>query len=285
MINNDSTSNKAMGGDPKSLSITSSLARPNANNSTTFTLAPPPPPLSTHEFFPDTLYGSFGFQNQQALCFGSSIQPTRTVSSSYDNHCQYSSNIIPSITPFISTTDLSKEAYNGYQNMDVATTATTTTTTSTSHESNSTATNNINDHLNSNNGSFFDSFSWASITDHSSSGKSNKDVQINSNNIALDGTNPDEIKWSEYLQSTTPLLLAPLHQHSTTTNTTSNGANNTSYGEIKTEASLMPFTSPSTWHQNQQPSPSPSPSMPSFHASDMYNKDLQRLAEAFGPIF
>ncbi|XP_021772542.1 transcription factor MYB61-like [Chenopodium quinoa] len=296
MINNNDnnntpinlTSNNKPINDPKSLSMASSLAHPNTNaNSTTFSLAPPP--LSTHEFFPDTLYGSFGFQNQQGICFGSSLQtPTRTYdnnnNNSNNNHCQYTSNMMPSIIPFISSTDLAKEAYNGYQNMDVAAT-TTTTTTSTSHESGSTTTNtttnnNINDHLSNNNsGSFFDSFSWATLTDHSSSGKSNKDnnIQINSNNIGLDGTNPDEIKWSEYLQSTTPLLLAPHnHHHQSTTST-----NTSSYGEIKTEASsLMPFT---TWHQNQQPSTPPP--MPGFHGTDMYNKDLQRLAEAFGQIF
>lgn len=280
--------------DHKSLSNSSMARSLSHNNSTSFTLAPPPP-LSTHEFFPDTLYESFGFHNNQGICFASNIQtPSRTTNSSYDNHCQYTSNMMPSMIPFMSNADLSKEAYNGFHhhNMDIATTTTTTaTTTSTSHESssNNNTTTNINDHHlnNSNNGSFFENFSWASLTEnnHSPTTKCNKDVQFNgttntSNHHGLVGTNPDEIKWSEYLQSNNPLLLAP-----TNNTTTNHGANtsSTTYGEIiKTEASLMPFTSTSSWHQ--QPSPSPPP-MPSFHGSDMYNKDLQRLAEAFGQIF
>ncbi|KAH9619089.1 hypothetical protein KSS87_010722 [Heliosperma pusillum] len=83
--------------------------------------------------------------------------------------------------------------------------------------------------------------------------------------------NPDEIKWAEYLH--TPLLLNP-HNQST---------NHGNYGEIKTESS-MPFTTTSNWHQIAPPT---TPPLSTFHGggSDMYNKDLQRLAEAFGQIF
>ncbi|XP_010674459.2 transcription factor MYB61 [Beta vulgaris subsp. vulgaris] len=278
MINNDTTTTINLT-NTNTTSTAAAATTNHTNNSTTFTLSspplPPPQQLSTHEFFPDSIYGSFGFHqnNQAAICFNnSSLQTTsrNNVTTSYDNHCHYS---IPSIIPFISTTDFGN---NGYQNIDNTTTTTTATTTSTSHESSNN--NTMHDHLNNNNnnnnnnGSFFDNFSWATITDQSSSVKPNKNIQINSSNIGLDVTNPDEIKWSEYLQ--TPLLLTP----------TNNGANTSTYGEIKTEtSSIMPFTSSSTWHQNQQPSPPPP--MPSFHGSDMYNKDLQRLAEAFGQIF
>ncbi|KAL2941787.1 Transcription factor MYB61 [Bienertia sinuspersici] len=241
------------------------------------------------------------FHNQQspAICFTTSSKlipsHTHSSSSSYEtNHCQHpytsSSNMIPLYN------NSSSFHHHHHQNVDNV-----AVTTSTSHESCTTNDQHLNNTTNNNssNGSFFENFSWASFTDnnhnngnnhHSSSSTpkiTNKDVQINSTNHGLEGTNPDEIKWSEYLQSSTPLLLAPTNNNNHTTTTNNNHvANTTSFGEIiKNEASsLMPFTSSSSWHPNHHHQPSPSP-MPNFHGSDMYNKDLQRLAEAFGQIF
>ncbi|KAL2924794.1 Transcription factor MYB61 [Bienertia sinuspersici] len=302
--NNNSSSRKT-----DKISSVSAMLNNNSNNNnhtseiigSSFTL--PQPPLSTtHEFFPDnTMFGSFSFHNQQspAICFttSSNLIPshTRSSSSSYEtNHCQHpytsSGNMIPLYN------NSSSFHHHHHQNVDNV-----AVTTSTSHESCTTNDQHLNNTTNNNssNGSFFENFSWASFTDnnhnngnnhHSSSSTpkiTNKDVQINSTNHGLEGTNPDEIKWSEYLQSSTPLLLAPTNNNNLTTNNTNNhAANAASFGEIiKNEASsLMPFTSSSSWHPNHHHQPSPSP-MPNFHGSDMYNKDLQRLAEAFGQIF
>lgn len=141
----------------------------------------------------------------------------------------------------------------GYQSANATTT---TTTTSTSHESTTSNNNTINhDHQlqissNINNSSFFDP-----------------------NFSGLEGPNPNEIKWSEYLQ--TPLILA----HQSANNNNSNNTNTNNYGEIKEEG--MQFMGASSWQQNQQ---SPMP-LVNFPGSDMYSKDLQRLSEAFGQIF
>ena len=126
----------------------------------------------------------------------------------------------------------------------------------------------------------FESFSWAL----SDSCKSNKQVVQILNGLEGQGQdpNPDEIKWSAYLQ--TPLILASQGGGNNNTNSAGSSANhnNNAYGEIKMES--MPFissTSSSTWLQPQQQVVP----MPGFQSSDLYNKDLQRLAEAFGQIF
>ncbi|XP_074321033.1 transcription factor MYB61-like [Silene latifolia] len=270
---NASATNKAIG-EPKSSMTPSTSFVVNNNNPTSFTLAsqqqqPNQASISTHEFFPQTLYGSYGFQNQQSLCFNSII-PTSNQSnnSAYIDPIQCNSSSIMSnpMIPFIS---------NNNNNNNTA--ATTTTTTSTSHDSN---------------GSFYDTFSWALTDNNNNNNNSNDNSNSNNNNnnnnnnlcsnklskqvthmnaAGLSDPNPDEIKWAEYLH--TPLLLNP-HNQST---------NHGNYGEIKTESS-MPFTSTSNWHQLAPPT---TPPLPGFHggSSDMYNKDLQRLAEAFGQIF
>ncbi|KAK9692081.1 hypothetical protein RND81_09G239700 [Saponaria officinalis] len=205
----------------------------NNNSSALFTLASSQPHqtnnISTHDFFPETLFGSFCFQTQeQSLNFNSiNNNNNNNNNSSYNinqNQCNSTSAIMPSMMiPFISTA------------------TTTTTTTSTSHESSTT--NNLNEH-----GSFYDTFSWA-LTDNN-----NYNNSSNSNNSTMVYNND---------------------QHN-------QGTNNGNYGEIKTESSIMPFTNPSTWHQIES-----STTVPSFNGggSDLYNKDLQRLAEAFGQIF
>jgi len=245
---NTATTTNAVGDPNKSMGSPPSLG-PASTNISTFTLAPPPP-MSTHELFRDTLYGSFGFNN--GLDTGFTISTTTRNPSSYNDQIQslqYNSGIIPSITrsPI-------GETFTGFQTLEPVTATTTTTATTTSNTS----------HESNNNGSnFFDHFSWAL----SDSAKSNKEHQVS----GLDGSNPDDIKWSEYLQ--TPLILAS-QSSGTGTDTSAH-----TFSEIKTESSVPFMTTTSTWHQNQQ-----NP-LPNFPTSEMYNKDLQRLAEALGQIF
>lgn len=250
------TTTEATGDPNKSMGSPPSLGPANANIST-FTLAPPPP-MSTHELFRDTLYGSFGFNNGLDTSF--SISTTTRNPSSYNNQIQslqYNSSIIPSITRFMSKNNSPPigETYTGFQTLEPMTATTTTTTTAT--------TSNTSHESNNNGSNFFENFSWA-ISD---SAKSNKEDQVS----GLEGPNPDEIKWSEYLQ--TPLILASQSSGATTNTGTD------SFSEIKTESSVPFISTSSTWHQNQQ-----NP-LPNFPITEMYNKDLQRLAEAFGQIF
>ncbi|KAF8401202.1 hypothetical protein HHK36_012133 [Tetracentron sinense] len=106
------------------------------------------------------------------------------------------------------------------------------------------------------NNSFFDNsvFSWG-LADCSTS---DKEARIHS----VEGE-PEDIKWSEYLQ--TPFLLPATIQNQTP---------QPIYSEIKSETQFR--TDGSTpWHQNQQ-------QQPPLQASDIYAKDLQRFAAAFG---
>ncbi|GAB4835586.1 hypothetical protein Ancab_000495 [Ancistrocladus abbreviatus] len=103
------------------------------------------------------------------------------------------------------------------------------------------------------NSSFFESFSWG----FAECSKSSKEIE---------GNPAEEIKWSEFLQ--TPLLLGTSMQ---------NQCPQTTYGEIKAEAPFSTNVSSIAWHQNNQ--------QQNLQASDIYGKDLQRLAEAFGQIF
>lgn len=244
------TTTKATGDPNKSIGSLPSLGPTNTNTSA-FTLAPPPP-MSTHELFRDTLYGSFGINNELDTSFSISMT-TRNPSI---QSLQYNSSIIPSIVRFMSKDNSSPigETYTGFQTLEpvIATTTTNTVTTSNaSHDGNNNCSN------------FFENFSWA-ISD---SAKSNREDQVSE----LEGPNPDEIKWSEYLQ--TPLILA-----SQSSGTIPNTSTNT-FSEIKTESSVPFISTSSTWHPNQQ-----NP-LPNFPTSEMCNRDLQRLAEAFGQIF
>ncbi|KAK9735681.1 hypothetical protein RND81_04G219600 [Saponaria officinalis] len=223
----------------KLLSTQTSSFEPNINNNST---------ISTHEFFPNsTLYNSYGYQNNQSFYFNSIPNSNRSDSSYIDPIQCNSSTIMSSMIPFIP---------NNCQN----TTTTTTTRISTSHDNTDTNTNNFNnDHT-----SIYNTFSWALTNNNINNDNNNysKKVsketdQINVANLES-GFNPDEIKWSEYLNT----------QYYRNTN---NNTNTSNYGEIKTEIS-MPFTS--------------SPTLQNFHGSEMYNnKDLQRISEAFGQIF
>ncbi|XWS64393.1 hypothetical protein CRYUN_Cryun05aG0000900 [Craigia yunnanensis] len=106
------------------------------------------------------------------------------------------------------------------------------------------------------NSAFFESnlFSWG-LADREKSGEG---VQIRS----LEG-DPDDIKWSEYLN--TPFLLGTtMHDQSS----------QAMYNEVKPQAHLITDGSSNTWPQNQH--------QPASQVSDMYAKDFQRLAVAFG---
>ncbi|WRX23414.1 SANT/Myb domain - like 10 [Theobroma cacao] len=97
-------------------------------------------------------------------------------------------------------------------------------------------------------------FSWG-LAD---CGKSGEGVPIRS----LEG-DPDDIKWSEYLNS--PFLLGtPML----------NQSSQAMYNEVKPQAQLITDGSSNTWPQNQHQQAS--------RVSDMYAKDFQRLAVAFG---
>ncbi|KAL9233441.1 hypothetical protein vseg_008442 [Gypsophila vaccaria] len=125
----------------------------------------------------------------------------------------------------------------------------------TCHDDNTTTNNNNNDHI-----SLYNTFSWANTANNNNNDNNNNNNSYSrkvSTNKEIDQINEielesGEIKWPEYLQ-------------------TQYNQNINNYGEIKTEIS-MPYTS--------------TPTLPNFHGSEMYNnKDLQRIAEAFGQIF
>ncbi|CAK9154989.1 unnamed protein product [Ilex paraguariensis] len=107
--------------------------------------------------------------------------------------------------------------------------------------------------------SFFENnaFSWENC------GKSEKEGQ----NQSLGG-DPEEIKWSEYLQ--TPFLLGTAIQNQTAQDI---------YDETKPKPEThfrtdgLPNSS-TTWHQNQQ--------QQSLQSTDLYNKHFQRLSATFG---
>ncbi|XP_022720027.1 transcription factor MYB61-like [Durio zibethinus] len=105
------------------------------------------------------------------------------------------------------------------------------------------------------NTTFFESnlFSW----EPPDCGKSGQGVQIRS----LEG-DPDDIKWSEYLN--TPLFLGTVMQYQ---------SSQAMYNEVKPQLHLTDRSS-NTWPQNQHQQAS--------RVSDIYAKDFQRLAVAFG---
>ncbi|GMG99817.1 hypothetical protein Nepgr_001657 [Nepenthes gracilis] len=241
-----------------------------------------------HEFFRDgcllttyegggattNLVGHFALQHPSyGLNIGPSKNPDTTlsfssISRSSDNDMvsdQFNSRVFPSNIPFTSTSSISTPTHTthsvsiasdasinsyGYPSNGIKTLRATIVGNS-GHES----THNYEIQTNP---SSFPSFSWGL----SDSGKSSKKAQIH----GLEG-NPEELKWSEYVQ--TSMLLATTIQ---------NRCPQTTYGETKPE---MPFTvsEPSiAWHQSNQ-------LQQNLQDSDMYNEDLQRLAEAFGQIF
>ncbi|GAB4855684.1 hypothetical protein Ancab_024326 [Ancistrocladus abbreviatus] len=182
---------------------------------------------------------------------------------------QFNSSVLPSMISFMSTSNISTPTHmkhsvtsiasdnsissysgasNGLQTLEATMVG---TSGNSSHES----TNNIELQSNS---SFFESFPWG-LADCS---KSTKEVQIQ----GIEGNPAEEIKWSEYLH--TPLL------HGTTIQ---NHCPQTAYGEIKAEAPFSTNETGIAWHQSNQ--------QQHLQASDIYSKDLQRLAEAFGQIF
>ncbi|GFY89124.1 myb domain protein 61 [Actinidia rufa] len=107
------------------------------------------------------------------------------------------------------------------------------------------------------NGSFFENqiFSWGP----ESCVKSEKEAEIH----RLEG-GPEDIKWSEYLQ--TPFLLSTALQNQTAQDIYNGTKPETQFG---TDGSSM------NWHQDQhQQQPS--------RAADLYNKHFQRLSATFG---
>ncbi|GFY94345.1 myb domain protein 86 [Actinidia rufa] len=107
------------------------------------------------------------------------------------------------------------------------------------------------------NGSFFENqiFSWGP----ESCIKSEKEAEIH----RLEGE-PEDIKWSEYLQ--TPFLLSAALQNQTAQDI---------YNGTKPETQFGTDGSSTNWHQNQhQQHPS--------QAADLYNKHFQRLSATFG---
>ncbi|XP_057960983.1 transcription factor MYB61 [Malania oleifera] len=112
------------------------------------------------------------------------------------------------------------------------------------------------------NGSHFENnfFLWG----QSESGKSGKETQIDHH---LEGGVPEPIKWSEYG------LHAPFILGAAIQNQISQPIYNS---EIKAETEFTTDGSSGggAWHQNQP-----------LQAPDIYNKDIQRLAAAFGQIF
>ncbi|XP_016450602.1 transcription factor MYB61-like [Nicotiana tabacum] len=107
--------------------------------------------------------------------------------------------------------------------------------------------------------SFFDNnaFSWGAAD----CGKSEKEA-----NIHPSETDPEDIKWSEYLH-TQFLPGNSIHNHQITQDLYSEKSGT----QFATESSL----SSTTWLQNQQ-------QQPSIQTADLYNKHFQRIPDAFG---
>ncbi|KAH7542879.1 hypothetical protein FEM48_Zijuj02G0122000 [Ziziphus jujuba var. spinosa] len=135
--------------------------------------------------------------------------------------------------------------------------------------------------LQSNSNNFFENtsnsgFPWGVLQSSETTMKSDKDDQqvVHVNPLAGD---PEEIKWSEYLHNS--FLLGGASSSSTSISTT-----NMFNSDVKPETHLLTNRSSATaaaatWHhhhhhQNQH--------QQVFQASEMYTKDLQRLAVAFG---
>ncbi|GMH11374.1 hypothetical protein Nepgr_013215 [Nepenthes gracilis] len=218
------------------------------------------------------LVGQFAFQQPSCgLNIGLSKKPDTTLSfnsnsrSSGSHHMlsdQFNSSVLPLMFPFMSTSNVSTPTHikhsvsvaldtttNSYGGASYGFRTLGATTAATGCNSSPLATSNTEVHINS---SFFDRFSWG-LTDTE---KSSKEAQIQ----GLEG-NPEEIKWSKYLPSSSLLL-------GTTT--------------IPNQCPEVPFAtsddqSSIAWHQSNQ--------LLNLQDSDISSKDLQRLAEAFGQIF
>lgn len=98
-------------------------------------------------------------------------------------------------------------------------------------------------------------FSWAVVD----CGKSGEEAHLHS----LE-SDPEDIKWSEYLN--TPFLLGTTIQSQTSQPV---------YSEVKPETHFITEGSSTTWQLNQH-------QQASHPTTDIYTKDLQRLAVAFG---
>ncbi|XP_042474982.1 transcription factor MYB61-like [Macadamia integrifolia] len=164
---------------------------------------------------------------------------------------------------------------------------------SSSSNSSGSSTSSIELQQSSSSGSFFENsvFSWG-LVDCSTA---DKEGQVN-NHIAT--TEPYDLKWSEFLH--TPFLI--------TSSTLQNQTPQPLYSEIKSEPHRLLTThedassTATSWHhhhhhqnshqqqqqqQQQQPQPQPQPQPQTQQlqaASDMYAKDFQRLAAAFGQL-
>ncbi|CAL5380220.1 unnamed protein product [Camellia sinensis] len=248
---------------------------------------PPPPPLPpppTHEFFqerfvsshesstatgckPPDFPGYFSFQQlNYRPDMGLSANPNTTLFLNPNSRCsemisEFNSTVFTSMSsPILTTTTQIKPSIslpsslgtfdiNGIHNWNSGT-----------YSNNGSSSNGSSNSIES---SFFDNnnnnFSWVPTADCV---KSEKETEIQ----PIDG-DPEEIKWSEYLQ--TPFLLATTIQ---------NQAAQDIYNETKSESQFVMTHAPSStnWHQNQQQQQEAS------QATDLYNKHFQRLAASYG---
>ncbi|CAM8894620.1 hypothetical protein QQ045_024935 [Rhodiola kirilowii] len=201
--------------------------------------------------------GYFSFQQLNSNYHGSSVEPNSNTLCFNPN--EFSSSPIPSMFSSISS------SFKPASNISI----------SNSNNSSSIGSYSMNNNNNTNTVQNWDSnsFSWG-LTD---SGKSIKDVQQQGIH-QLDGGDNEDSKWSDYLQTTAPYLLAgannPNNLHALYNN------NNNNSDVIKPEShyeSNNSATASFLWHQNQQQQQS---------HSDAYSKqDFHRLAVAFEPSF
>ncbi|KAH7835223.1 hypothetical protein Vadar_024082 [Vaccinium darrowii] len=221
----------------------SDLIIPERENSDRGILIPsPPPPPPTHEFFLDRFVSShespttsFSFQqlNYNRPDIGLSGNGNTSLFLPDFNSTIFppmSTTILPPSTrikPSISIPSNNSFDVNGFRFSNNGS------------SSNGSSSNSID--LQSNNSFFENSFSWG----QPNCVKPEKEVEIQQ----MEG-DPDEIKWSEYLQ--TPFLATIQNQDL--------------YSETKPEAQ---FTS-TNWHQSQN------------QTADVYNKHFQRIAATYG---
>ncbi|XP_015584638.1 transcription factor MYB61 [Ricinus communis] len=268
----------------------SSSTKMTSNNDSSSNLTPTPP---TQEFFldrfanatshesstttscrPSDLVGYFPFQklNYRPNISLSSVNPDSTIcfnpnSSSSEMISEFNStqNILPSISSSIFQTpirvkpsvSLPSENHscdvNGVQSWEAS---------SFSNNNGSSSNGSTSSIELQNNSSFFEnntSFSWG-LAD---CGKSSQEAHLRS--LENDA---EEIKWSEYLSST-PFFLGTAIQNQTSQPMYSN--------EVKPETHFITQGSSTSWQQNNNHH-----HQQALQPSDIYTKDLQRLAVAFG---
>lgn len=137
------------------------------------------------------------------------------------------------------------------------------------------------------NGNFFDNtnsaFPWG-VLQHAAAEtlkSGNKDhhhhqVQVHVHPLEGGSGDPEDIKWSEYLQSS--FLLGASAAAAQNSNQTSQPA---MYSDVKPDTHVLSNrlstgSSTATWHHHQNQH------QQALQASEIYTKDLQRLAVAFG---